>query len=138
MIRPFERVDARRIKPNQFSDCKDMWFVFDDPEFYKFSLVGNEADVFAIICFRKYWGNNYLAFFLIDENMPMIHARELKRFIYEAASDLGAERVQTDSVDCELLTKWHEFLGFKHEGKREKMIYNQDYSMWAILRGRDF
>lgn len=138
MIRFFERIDARRIKANKFSGVGDMGFVFDDPEFRKFTLVGNDADVHAIICFRKYWENNYLAFFLLGDDMPVICARELKRFIYQAIADLGAERVQTDSVDCDLLTKWHKFLGFKHEGKREKMIYNQDYSMWSVVKGRDF
>jgi hypothetical protein len=114
-----------------------MWFVFDDPEFYKHTLIVG-SDVYAIICFRRYWKNNFVAFFLISEDMPAIHARELKEFILQAVIDLRADRVQTDSVDDAALNKWHNFLGFTLEGKREKMIYGKDFNMWGFLRGRDF
>ena len=70
--------------------------------------------------------------------MPPIYARELKTFVHEAVIDLRAERVQTESVDTPALNKWHEFLGFALEGKREKMIFDNDYNQWGYLKGRDF
>lgn len=137
-IRHFERMDVRRFKPNEFSHTKGMDFVFDDPNFYKFSLVGDKGDIYAIICFMKYWGNNYVAFFLICEDMPKLAGHKLKNFIFNAIEDLGADRVQTDSADDETLNKWHEYLGFTYEGTREKMMHNKDFNMWGLLRGRDF
>lgn len=138
MIRPFEKIDARRIKSNEFSRPNDMDFVFDDPDFCKFTLVDDDSNVLAIICFRAYWEKNYLAFFLISEEIQPIYARALKNFIYDAIYDLQAERVQTDSVDCDLLNKWHMFLGFTHEGNRAKMLYGKDYNSWGLLKGRNF
>lgn len=138
MIRPFERIDVRRIKANEFSKPSDMAFVFNDAEFYKHTLVGADSSVYAIICWRRYWSNNFIAFFLISEEMPSIYARELKRFVFDAIMDFRAERVQTDSVDCPELNRWHDFLGFRLEGKREKMIFDKDFNMWGLLKGRDF
>jgi len=137
MIRHYNATDRRRIKPNEFSDIRDADFVFEDDDFYKFSLV-EDNEVYAIICFKRYWKNNFIAFFLISEDIKILHARELRTFIYDAAFDLGAERIQTDSIDCEVLNKWHRFLGFKIEGKRIKMMYDQDYNCWAVLKGEDF
>lgn len=137
MIRKFQKIDARRLKVNQFSHLHDMAFVFDDDEFYKHTLVDG-SDVKAIICFRKYWGNNFIAFFLISDDIKPMNARELKRFIYEAADAFQAQRIQTDSQDCDTLNKWHKFLGFRLEGKREKMLYDKDFNMWCLLKGKDF
>lgn len=111
--------------------------MFDDDTFFKHTLVKNDR-VYAIICFKRYWKNNWCAFFLISEDMPAIYARELKDFVHNACNDLGAERVQTDSVDCDILNRWHQFLGFTLEGKRERMIYDKDFNMWGFLKGRDF
>jgi hypothetical protein len=138
MIRHFERVDLRRIKTNQFSRFSDFRFIFDDEDTYKHTLVDDNGNVQAIICFKLYWRKNAVAFFLISDEMNPIYARELKKFIYQAMRDFDGDRIQTDSVDCPELNRWHKFLGFTLEGKREKMIYDQDYNMWALLKGRDF
>jgi len=138
MIRKFEAVDARRIRANSFSDVKDVTVAFKSDNFCKHTLVGEKGEVYAIIVFGEYSKKNYLAFFLIAEDMPTIHARELKSFIYNAIFDLGANRVNTDSLDCPVLNRWHKFLGFTLEGKREKMIDDKDYNLWGLLRGRDF
>ncbi len=138
MIRAFEQMDARRIKANEFSDPADMAFVFNDDGFCKHTLVSDESDVLAIICWRSYWKNNYLAFLLISEDMTAIRARALKKFIFEVIMDFGMQRVQTDSVDCPELNRWHDFLGFTLEGKRPKMLYDKDYNSWGMVKGRDF
>lgn len=133
MIRRFQKTDLRRIKSNEFSEIEKVDFVFADDDFCKHTLVGEKSDVFAIICFKRYWNNNWMAFFLISEDMPVIYARELKNFINNAMIDLRAERIQTDSVDCPELNRWHKFLGFTLEGTRKKMIFNQDYNMWCKM-----
>ena len=138
MIRSFQKIDARRLKGNQFSGTTGFDFVFSNPAFYKSTLVSKDDEVHAIICFTRYWGNCFAAFFLISEGLTLREAVELKRFIYQAVVDFQADRVQTDSVACEKLTKWHKFLGFKSEGIRVKMAHDQDYEMWALLKGRDF
>ncbi len=138
MIRGFQKIDLRRLRANEFSDVKGLESIFDNPAFYKSTLVGEDDSVHAIICFTRYWGNCFAAFFLISEDLTLREAVELKKFIYQAVIDFQADRVQTDSVACEKLTRWHKFLGFKSEGVRIKLINNQDYEMWALLKGRDF
>lgn len=133
MIRLFRKLDLRRIKLNDFSSIDDMRFVFDDDSFYKHTL---EVDgkVLAVIGFKRYWGDNWLAFFLISTEMKALHARPLKNFLNNAIIDFGAKRLQTDSVDCPELNKWHKFLGFTLEGTRKKMIHDKDFNMWSILK----
>lgn len=138
MIRKFEKIDERRINANEFSGIGDMGFVFDDDDFYKQTLVGDDSKIYAIICFKRYWENNYIGFLLISEDIQPRHCVEIKKFIHNVVIDFNMDRLQTDSVKCDTLTRWHEFLGFSHEGTREKMIMYKDYDMWAMLKGRDF
>lgn len=70
--------------------------------------------------------------------MPAYSARELKRFMLQVYEDLSIDRMQTDSEDNDIINRWHKFLGFTLEGKREKMIYDMDYNCWAMIRGRDY
>ena len=131
MIRPFESTDIRRLKPNEFSEPYDIDFILDDPESIKFTQVDNDSNVVCIICAKRYWGDNYMAFFLIAQEYPPKLARELKKAVHDFIKDCGVKRIQTDSVDCDLLNRWHSFLQFKSEGVRKKMIFDRDYISWA-------
>lgn len=137
MIREFRRIDLRRLKGNEFSGKNDIGYIFD-PEFYKHTLVDRNDEVKAIIFARPYWKKNFIASFLISENINLGDVRELKKFLYQAIEDIGVERIQTDSIDCPVINRWHTFLGFTLEGKREKMAYDKDFNMWGLLKGRDF
>lgn len=138
MIRPYFAIDSRRLKANQYSGVGDMGWVFKDDTFQKHTLEDDQGRVLCIICFKRYQGDNYIAFLLISEEMTAIHAKALKRWIFDAMMDLGMKRVQTDSVDCPVINRWHKFLGFTLEGTREKMLFDKDYKMWAFVKGRDF
>ena len=96
MIRVFHRIDARRIKGNDFSDASGLGHIFDDPNFYKSTLVSSDDSVHAIICFTRYWEKCFAAFFLVSEDLTGREAVELKRFVYQAVVDFEADRVQTD------------------------------------------
>ena len=139
MIREFQLTDPRRIKGNTFSSTRGlMKDFFLNPVFYKQTLVSAGGDVYAIIVFGAYNIRNYIAMFFISEDMPLMAARELRKFLHGAIMDFNADRIQTDSPDCEMLNKWHKFLGFTLEGRREKMANNMDYNLWGMLKGRDF
>lgn len=138
MIRPYLPLDTRRLKANTFSDVKDMGWVLEDDSFQKHTLEDSDGRVLCIICFKKYWQDNYHAFLLISEEMTAIHGRMLKRWIFDVMMDFGMKRVQTDSVDCPVINRWHKFLGFTLEGTRMKMLYDTDYKCWAFVKGRDF
>lgn len=138
MIRPYQMMDSRRLKANENSGVGDMGWVFTDPEFQRHTMEDDEGRVLCIICFKKYWQDNYLAFLLISKEMTAIYARKLKRWIFDVMMDFGMKRVQTDSVDCPVINRWHDFLGFTLEGTRAKMLFDKDYKMWAFVKGRDF
>lgn len=134
MMRPFSGIDLRRIKSNGFSNTGNLDFVFDDPDFWKSTLEDNATgEVMAIVCWKAYQGDNYLAFLLISDDIKPIHARALKKYIHQGARDFRMERIQTDSVDCEVLNRWHKFLGFDLEGIRKRMLNGKDYAMWAYM-----
>ena len=138
MIRNFQDTDARRLKANKFSNLKESGYLLENPEIYKNTLVGENSAVHAIIGYARYWENCFAAFFFISDDLTIKGIKELKEFIYQAADDMAATRIQTESICCPELTRWHEFLGFKSEGVRIQMAYEKDYEMWALLKGRDF
>lgn len=138
MVRPYFALDARRLRSNKFSGTGDMGWVLKDDRFKKHTLEDHEGRVLCIICFAKYWEDNYIGFLLISTEMTALHARTLKLWIFDVMMDFGMKRMQTDSVDCPEINRWHKFLGFTLEGTREKMMHDKDYKMWAFVKGRDF
>lgn len=134
MIKPFQMDDLGYFLPNKFSDPDTRLDFLTDPEF-KVQSLWHEGMVAAILCFRNYWGNCWLGFFLIAETFPRRLASVLRDHIRKTMIEYNASRLQTESVACPELDRWHEFLGFKWEGCREKMIYDRDYNMWCIMRG---
>lgn len=134
MIKPFNIEDLGSFLPNEFSDPDAVLDQLTDPSFEVQTLWGNDDFVQAILCFRNYWGCNWMGFFLIAEN---IHKRTpiiLKHHIRKTMIDKNALRLQTDSQSNVCLKAWHTWLGFKYEGTREKLLFGKDYDMWALLR----
>lgn len=134
MIKPFKMTDLGAFLPNEWSNPDEVLDALRDASYSNYTVWDGDM-VAAIICFKPYWQDCYLGFFLISEDLKPRVAVILKRWVRDRMEKLGAKRLQTDSVDCETLNKWHEWLGFTWEGKRSKMMYGQDYNMWAILRG---
>lgn len=134
MIRRFQKEDLRSFTPNQFSDPSMAMGIFDQPGWEVFTQKDNDHTV-AIICAQRYWGNNYSAFFLISENFSPRNAVKLKDFVHSAHERFGVKRIQTDSQAHPVLDAWHEWLGFKLEGKREKMMHGKDYHCWGLNMG---
>lgn len=135
MIRQYEPGDESKIELNDFVFNFDLLKAhIDNPEYYKSTVVAGDK-VMAIIAFRPYWERCFDSFFMITRNMPLIHARELKQYLHDAIVDFNAERVQTDSLDCPTLNRWHEFLGFTLEGTRRKLVYGKDFNCWSIVNG---
>lgn len=126
--------DVRRLKPNEFSEVYDTDFVLGDPDAIKFTQVDDKSNVLCIMASKRYWEDCWLGFFLISADYRPSYARELKRFFQQGLVDMRVQRIQTDSVSCPLLDKWHKYLGFELEGIRRKMLNNKDFGSWAIVR----
>ena len=134
MIRPFESMDTRRLKPNEFSEPYDIDFIISDPDAVRFTQVDDQSNVQCIIVSRKYWRDNYVSFFLIAKDYPPRLARELKKAVHDFINDCGVKRIQTDSISCPMLDRWHQFLSFECEGLRRKMLNNKDFKSWAWVK----
>lgn len=133
-IRRFIPEDILSFDPNEFSDPGEVAFAFEDPKFDIFTLKDGERTE-AIICARRYWGNNYMAFFLISKDFKPRNAVALRKFVHGTHERFGVKRIQTDSQANDVLDAWHRFFGFKLEGKREKMMHGKDYHCWGLNMG---
>lgn len=134
MIKPFNKLDLGYFLPNEFSNPDLVLDRLLDPEF-EVETMWHNGMVAAILCYRNYWGRCWLGFFLIAEDFPPRLTANLKQHIHEVMIKKDAIRLQTESIACPQLVKWHEYLGFTWEGCRQKMLFDRDYDMWAILRG---
>lgn len=134
MIKPFTIADLGYFMPNKYSIPDVAFDQLIDPNFEVQSMWDNGV-VVAIIYYRNYWGDCWLGAFLIAEEFTSKQAVRLREWVREMLVKKNVRRLQTESVSCEELSAWHKFMGFTYEGTREKMLFECDYDMWAILRG---
>lgn len=134
MIKPFKLDDLGYFLPNQFSNPDAVLPQLCDPDF-EVECLWDEGMVSAILMYTNYWGDCWRGCFLIAENFNPRLAGVMRAHIRAVMEEKNASRLHTESVACPELTRWHEYLGFEHEGCRKKMLFARDYDMWAILRG---
>lgn len=135
MIKPFRIEDLGYFIPNKYSNPDAVLEQLTDPEF-EVETLWHEGMVAAILMYTNYWGDCWRGCFLIADKFPPKKVIVLRDHIRAGMIKKDAARLHTESPSCDELTKWHEFLGFKYEGTREKMLYGKDFDMWAILRGK--
>ena len=126
--------DLGAFIPNEYSNPDEIFPLFLDARYVVQTLWGENNLVQAIICFRNYWGNCWSCFILIAKDFKLFTACFLRNLIGRYMVEQGAVRLQTESRADEVLRKWHRFLGFTHEGTKRKMMFNQDFDCWAIIR----
>jgi hypothetical protein len=134
MIKAFKIEDLGYFLPNKYSNPDAVLEQLTDPDFVVETMWHKDM-VSAILLYTNYWGDCWRGCFLVGDTFPPKAAIELREHVRRTMIKHNASRLHTESVSCDELTKWHEFLGFKYEGTREKMLNNCDYDMWAILRG---
>ena len=61
------------------------------------------------------------------------YARELKKFMLYLIKELQAKRVETESVNCPVINRWHRFLGMTLEGTKKSFLEGQDYNIWGLV-----
>lgn len=115
-IRPYREGDEKKLDPNRFSGVDDIAGVFSDDSFVKHTL-DDDGEIKCITCWKQYAPRHYAAFFLMPEGISISNAKALKRFIVSAVDKFKAKTCITYSVDCDMLNRWHEFLGFENQRK---------------------
>lgn len=131
---PFKITDLGAFIPNEYSNPDEIFPLFLDARYNLVTLWGDDGLVQAIICFRNYWGRCWSCFVLIAKHFLPANAHRLRELIAHYMDEHKAVRLQTESRATSVLWKWHEFLGFTYEGTKRKMMFNQDYDCWAIVR----
>lgn len=131
MIRAYKTGDELRMKPNEFSDYSDCAYVFDDEKYVKHTLE-EDGGIYAMVVWFEYEPNRWGAFLLISGDMRLSHVKELKRFINGVILERKPERIVTYSVDCEVINKWHEFLGFSMDGTDTRFIDGKNFNKWVL------
>ena len=130
MIRPFKLGDHLDIKTNEHSSIGDIIDVFFDDSFIKHSL-DDDGEIKCIILWKQYSPRQYASFLLMPESISMKHVRALKLFIDSASVRLGAISCITYSVDCDMLNRWHKFLGFKQQ--RDSLLDQvKGFNKWVL------
>lgn len=133
-IKPFIMTDLGAFIPNEYSNPDEIFPLFMDARYEVHTMWGDDGLVQAIICFRNYWGNCWSCFVLIAKGFIPSNNQRLRDLIRCYMIQHNALRLETISRADEILRKWHQFLGFTHEGVKRKMMFNQDYDVWSIVR----
>lgn len=134
MIKQFHIKDLGAFLPNEYSNPDEIFPLFLDARYEVVTVWGEDYLVKAIVCFRNYWGRCWSCFVLISESFNKADAVKLRELMMRYIDERHAVRLQTESRSTDTLRKWHEFLGFTHEGIKRKFMFNQDYDTWAIVR----
>lgn len=133
-IRPFEVGDANYIDHNGLTNGVERFSLEEMSKItpHTYTLT-DDGRPYVLICFFEYTDNCYNGFFVCDKDMKPRHAIKLKKFIDATAKWLKAKRLETTSLDCDILNRWHKFLGFEKEGTKRKYYGGKDYNIWGRL-----
>jgi len=129
MIRKYNHIDFEAI------DSNGLTFGFDIKMLEimeNFTIESNGLPV-CIISFIEYSPSKYTGFIYADKKFNSLHAIELKTFVEQARNMYNMTRFETTSLDCNILNRWHSFLGFECEGVKKNYIDNKDFRMWRML-----
>lgn len=132
MMRLYEPGDEFRLDANEHSTLELIEDIWGDDSYIKYSQEV-EGHVMAIMVFKEYCERCYIGFFLIAKGYTARMAKELRSFVHDTFKRYKAIRVHTESLACEVIDRWHKFLGFEFEGLRRKLYNQKDYKSWAIV-----
>ena len=130
MIRDFIEGDQYRLKPNEFSDLKGVEDVFYDDQYEKYTLE-DEGEIKCIICWQEFQPKEYVVFLLMPDGVQSFYAKTIKRFMNKTIKRLKPKLCLTYSFDCDMLDRWHKFLGFKQEDGAV-LFEGKKFNKWII------
>lgn len=136
MIRDYVDEDLDLIDLNEYSEPERVTnresFREILKQWHSFTVY-NDKGIEAILCYIEYHPGCYKAFILAGKVISMQISRQIKRFLHRMAIEMKATRLETESQDCEMLNRWHRFLGFELEGTKRKYMRGCDYNVWSMI-----
>lgn len=138
MIRKYKPEDFDNIERNEFysegfigSDrFKEMLL---NENVHTFTQTDGD-NVLCIIVFFTIGQGIYQCGLVFSQSYLSMYAKEFKNFLYDSINAYNIRRLETESVDCSILNRWHDFLGFTMEGVKREYVDFKDYRMWSILQ----
>lgn len=130
MIRKYEQGDFSGMVSNGLTNSENLseeaikmyesYTLFDD-------------GVKIIISYFEYAKDCYTCFLVVSNELKISHIKELKRFISSVTKSLEMKRLETLSLQCKILTRWHRFIGFELEGTKRNYINGKNFDMWGMI-----
>ncbi len=114
IIRPYEKGDELRLRPNRFSAVEDVTFVFDLPEARVWSITAGERIVCILVAYMEDGGGGFPGFALLCEDATTKEILNVRRQIRRLNEAHGPFMTLTRPSDH--LDRWHRFLGFQRNG----------------------
>lgn len=138
MIRCFKKEDIHKLELNEYHGIDAIGATLDQYAAYLLKFhswtLEYEGKVQCILSTNELVPGTYMSGILLSKDFNPICAKEVKKFIHEyVIPHFNMTRLETDSVDCEVLNRWHEFLGFTSEGVKRKYLNGKDYRIWSIV-----
>lgn len=128
MIREYQSGDEIGTDFNEFSKPETAPEVFADDSWKKYTI--EDGGVKIIACFQEVAPKTFATFLLMAKDVGNSHCRELKRLLNDVTMKLKPERVLTYSHDCDVINRWHEFLGFKIE--ESLLMGDKKFNKWVM------
>lgn len=132
-VRKFRESDLASIETNEFSCFDGMGSVFNIDGSVKVTVEDGD-EIICILVAIEYSESKWKGFLLASTKMGATHGGIVKEVVKEFFTTHNVSRLETESVDCEKLNRWHEFLGFELEGKKRRFIGDKDFNVWSILK----
>lgn len=130
-IREFKIEDLRGFEPNEFSNCSELILmnIFEDEECFRYSYI-DQGIVKAIIIFKEVEPEEYYGFFVISESFRFKDGRMVKQFMEHCARKLRPKKVFTASPICDVINRWHEYLGMVIADVKE--VNGKRVNIWEL------
>ena len=120
------------LDPNEFSDFEQYRGIITLPNTLKFTLKFEEKVVCVLLCYPYSLGK-YMGFLLASADLSGQQGADIREFVKDRFLAYSMSRLETTSVACEKIDRWHEFLGFELEGTKRRYIGDKDYNMWGLV-----
>lgn len=134
-VRDYKHGDLEYILENPSKWCNmQKWFLEYEDALSKFTICGEDDTPVAVVAWFCYASQKATAAIIASDSFNGSAAAFLKEVIPQKMVELDVNRIETESIDCEELNKYHEFLGFTKEGVKRHYIGRKDYVMWSILQ----
>ena len=133
MMREYKEGDVFKVETNEFSIVPDL-SALESPIIEKYTQESN-GKITAIVAIHEYWKDCYETGFILGKELNLSEIKELETFAENAIITRKPTRVQTSSIDCPVINRWMEFMGFECEGIKRKFMFRKDYKMWSRING---